>query len=85
VFDLYFLIRNANVNEIPKDLLLRTFQEKCISRGIEPKQDSMEDGEVRRRASSEWETLSQEVDELPDFEVAYNAVVKLYRSLPWTE
>jgi predicted nucleotidyltransferase component of viral defense system len=83
VFDLYYLIQNADVESIPKDLLLRTFIEKCVSRGIEPTEESLDDDEVRRRASSEWSTLSQEVDVLPDFDTAYNSVTTLYRSLPW--
>jgi hypothetical protein len=44
----------------------------------------LEDDEVRRRASSEWETLAQEVEKLPDFNSAYKRVVELYRSLPWS-
>jgi predicted nucleotidyltransferase component of viral defense system len=36
VFDLYYLICNADVESVPKDLLLETFIEKCASRGIEP-------------------------------------------------
>ncbi|WP_155263135.1 nucleotidyl transferase AbiEii/AbiGii toxin family protein [Sphingomonas segetis] len=83
VFDLYYLINNADVESIPKALLLQTFQEKCRSRGIEPTKTSLENEEVRRRASSEWDTLLQEVDELPNFETAYQAVVELYYSLPW--
>lgn len=83
VFDLYYLIRNSDVGGLPKNLLLQTFQEKCASRGIEPTPDSLDNEEVKRRASSEWDTLSQEVEVLPDFEVAYNAVTELYRSLPW--
>jgi len=85
VFDLYYLMENAHVSNIPKELLLRTFREKCASRGIEPTQQSLDDDEVRRRASSEWGTLSREVDVLPDFDTAYNAVSELYRSLPWAE
>lgn len=85
VFDLYYLIQHAEVDRIPKDLLLRTFQEKCLSRGIEPTRKSLDDDEVKRRSSNEWGTLAKEVDVLPDFEVAYSAVVELYRSLPWAD
>lgn len=85
VFDIYYLIQNADVDGIPKDLLLRTFLEKCRSRGIEPTSKSLDDDEVKRRASSEWNSLSREVDVLPDFDIAYEEVLKLYRSLPWDE
>jgi predicted nucleotidyltransferase component of viral defense system len=83
VFDLYYLINNADVDAIPKTLLLDTFREKCRSRSIEPTQDSLNDPEVRRRAASEWETLRSEVEELPKFDDAYEAVLDLYRSMPW--
>jgi predicted nucleotidyltransferase component of viral defense system len=85
VFDLYYLICHADVANIPKDLLLQTFIEKCESRGIKPNQGSLEDDEVRRRASSEWETLAREVENLPDFDTAYSEVIELYRSLPWND
>lgn len=35
------------------------------------------------RAQKNWDTLLDEIDELPDFEDAYSTVECFYRTLPW--
>jgi hypothetical protein len=83
VFDLRFLIENADVVTIPKQSLMDTFLTKCRSRGIDPNRDSLDTKEVKDRAASEWKTLAQEVRFLPDFDQSYAIIVGFYKSWPW--
>lgn len=83
VFDLHYLLTEAGANQLSKDSLLNCFLEKCLSRGIEPTIDSLDDPEVRARAESEWTTLAQEVVHLPDFGYSFELIKSFYRSMPW--
>lgn len=83
VFDLHYLLTEAGADQLSKDSLLNCFLEKCLSRGIEPNLESLNDPEVRARAKSEWATLAQEVGYLPDFDYSFELINNFYRSMPW--
>lgn len=83
VYDLKMLTE-LDVSAAEKKAILESLMIKSRSRGIEPRFDSLDDVEVKRRAAAEYDTLKDEVEgSLPDFESAYAAVLALYRSLPW--
>jgi hypothetical protein len=71
--------------EDEKQGLLEALREKCAARGIDPREESLSDDEVKERARAEWDTLAQEIGEegLPDFDECFARVDEFYRSLPW--
>jgi predicted nucleotidyltransferase component of viral defense system len=83
VFDLAFLSRMPR-DEAVEAAILESLMIKARSRNIEPTRDSLNDEEVKRRASADYHTLKDEVQgDLPDFELAYAEVLAFYRALPW--
>lgn len=83
IYDIAFLL---DTNPVDPDMLGRihtTLIDKCQSRGIEARPDSIDDPEVRERAEKEWETLRLELADLPPFEERFAAVAALFKSLPW--
>lgn len=85
VYDIAFLIDEHDFGDADKTSILTTFIEKCRSRGIDAKQESMDDPEIKHRAQAEWETLALEIGDLPPFEERFDLIRNLYISLPWDE
>ncbi len=83
VYDLDRLIAEHSLNSSFKEQLLEVFVEKCRSRHIEPGQDSLQDPEIKKRSSAEWESMELEIGNLPDFEECYDRVAEFYTTLPW--
>ena len=83
VYDIAFLAERFPPDEGERAAILESFRDKCAARGIAPTVDSISNPEVSARARAEWETLRQEIGELPDFVECFQKVEALYRSLPW--
>lgn len=83
VYDIAFLIENHDMEEADRSIILATLHEKCHSRGIEARQSSMDDPDIRQRAEAEWKTLALEVGDLPPFDERFAMMRGLYVSLPW--
>ncbi|MGB3119965.1 MAG: nucleotidyl transferase AbiEii/AbiGii toxin family protein [Verrucomicrobiales bacterium] len=83
VYDLALLSRLPR-NESVEGAILDSLLIKGRARQIEPRRESLNDEEVKRRAAADYPTLKDEVQgELPDFEVTYAEVVTFYKALPW--
>ena len=63
--------------------ILAALKEKSRARGIEPIRDAFDEPEIRRRSSANWQSLTLEVDEVPEFDPCFLRVVTFYRNLPW--
>jgi predicted nucleotidyltransferase component of viral defense system len=83
VYDIAYLIDDHDLSGADKAAILTTLVGKCRSRGIEAKQESMDDPEVKQRAAADWDTLALEVSDLPPFEERFTLMRDLYVSLPW--
>lgn len=83
VYDIAHLVERFALDDGERAEILKSFRDKCAARGIEPTVDSISDPQVIERARSEWDTLTQEIGELPDFDVCFAKVEALYRALPW--
>ena len=83
VYDLDILIQNPDLNNETKAMILTTFIEKCESRKIKPKQNSIDDPEIKERSGSEWSTLELEIGKVPDFDACFERVATFYQQLPW--
>lgn len=84
VYDIAHLAERFAPDESERAAILESFRDKCAARGIEPTVDSISDPEVIARARSEWNTLKQEIGELPDFDGCFAKVEALYQALPWS-
>lgn len=83
VFDLHLLLSNER-DRMDLAAILKSLKEKSSSRGIDVGMDSLENPDVRLRAKEEYHTLADEVEgPLPDFDAAYENLVRFYKSLPW--
>ena len=83
VYDIAFLIDDHDFSDDDKATILATLIEKCRSRGIDAKQDSMDDPEIKQRAQADWDTLALEIGDLPPFDERFVLMRNLYVSLPW--
>ncbi len=84
VYDLNLLIDDPEIDERCRIQMLQVFLEKSRSRHIEPSIDSLDEPEVKRRSSAEWDSLKLEIGDIPDFESCFNRVREFYRGLPWS-
>lgn len=83
VYDIAYLADRFPPDEGERAAILTAFQDKCAARGIIPTSDSLSNPEVSARARSEWDTLGQELREVPNFDKCFAKVEGLYKSLPW--
>jgi predicted nucleotidyltransferase component of viral defense system len=84
VFDIAHLVTRFPLDDGERAAVLDSFLDKCQARGIVPTVDSIMDPEMIARARAEWDTLKQEIGDLPDFDVCFEKVAALYRALPWS-
>ena len=83
VYDIAFLIDGHDFDDDDKTIILATLIEKCRSRGIDARQNSMDDPEIKQRAQADWDTLALEIGDLPPFDERFALMRDLYISLPW--
>jgi predicted nucleotidyltransferase component of viral defense system len=83
VYDIAFLIDDHDFSDDDKAIILATLIKKCRSRGIDAKQDSMDNPEIKQRAQADWDTLALEIGDLPPFDERFALMRNLYVSLPW--
>ena len=83
VYDIAFLIDDHDFSDDDKATILATLIEKCRSRSIDAKQDSMDNPEIKQRAQADWDTLALEIGDLPPFDERFVLMRNLYVSLPW--
>jgi predicted nucleotidyltransferase component of viral defense system len=87
VYDLYYLIRrvSSELDGIRPEILC-ALSESALSKSLEISKNSMRDEDIRLRTKHEYNQLEQEVSagELPDFDIAYEAVMRFYESMPWS-
>ncbi|MCZ6859840.1 MAG: nucleotidyl transferase AbiEii/AbiGii toxin family protein [Alphaproteobacteria bacterium] len=83
VYDLAYLVERFSLDRNEKAHLLQVFRTKSASRGINPDRNSLSRPQVVQRARAEWDTLTLELGDLPNFEERFEIVNRLYRSLPW--
>ncbi len=85
VYDIASLLKQFALDHAEKTSLLALLREKCRARAIEPDREALSQPDVRERAEKDWDTLGLEIDELPAFDLCFEAVDGFYRSLPWEE
>jgi predicted nucleotidyltransferase component of viral defense system len=83
VYDIAYLIDDHDFSSADKAGILATLIEKCRSRSVEAKPESMDNPEIKQRAQADWETLALEIGDLPPFEERFSLMRDLYVSLPW--
>lgn len=83
VYDIAYLVKCFPPDADERAEILLSFLKKCAARDITPTIDSISNPEVKSRAQAEWDTLEQELAEVPDFDECFSAVEELYRALPW--
>lgn len=83
MYDLHSLCQRFTLDADERSQLLAILIEKCVARGIDANQSSLEQPEIIERSKADWHTLEVEVGEVPDFDVCFQASNTLYKSLPW--
>lgn len=83
VYDIAHLVTRFQLDENERAAILASFRDKCAARSIAPTIDSMRHPAVAAHARADWDTIRQEVGDLPDFDECFAKVDALYRSLPW--
>mgnify|MGYP005845549277 CR=1 FL=1 len=85
VYDIAFLVRDAELDEKEKQYILERLIQKSHARDIEPDRDTMSLPDIKARAKDGWKTLNLELSDLPDFDTEFAVVESFYKSLPWKE
>lgn len=83
IYDLNSLCQRFSLDEEERTQLLDILRKKCVARGIDPNQNSLEQPEIIERAKADWHTLEVEVGEVPEFDECFTVSNDLYKSLPW--
>lgn len=83
IYDLNSLCQRFSLDGEERTQLLDILRKKCVARGIDPNQSSLEQPEIIERAKADWHTLEVEVGEVPDFDQCFTVSNDLYKSLPW--
>jgi len=83
IYDLNSLCQRFSLDGEERTQLLDILRKKCVARGIDPSQNSLEQPEIIERAKADWHTLEVEVGEVPDFNECFTVSNDLYKSLPW--
>lgn len=83
LYDLYSLIKFFHFDDEEMYKILNVFKKKCEERDIKPTSNSFDNEKLIEVSKIEWETLSVENEELPDFEDCFNEVKLFYKKLPW--
>jgi predicted nucleotidyltransferase component of viral defense system len=83
VYDIAFLVRDADLNEEEKQYILERLIQKSHARDIEPDRDTISLPDIKARAKDGWKTLNLELSDLPDFDTEFAVVESFYKSLPW--
>lgn len=81
VYDLNMLIKKFSFNSEELQEIKRLLLEKCQARNIFPKQDSLQQPEIKERAEKDWKTLKLELEELPNFSECFDTVNSFYHKL----
>lgn len=85
VYDIAHLMTRFPPDSAERAAILESFLDKCRARGITATVESLSDPRIAERARAEWNSLRQEIGELPDFDECFAKVEALYRSLPWVQ
>jgi predicted nucleotidyltransferase component of viral defense system len=83
VYDIAHLVTRFPPDAGESAAILESFCKKCAARGIVPAIDSMRQPAIIAQARTDWDTIRQEIGDLPDFDDCFAKVEALYRSLPW--
>ncbi len=83
VYDLDVLLPGIHADDIAPADILEALVRKCSARRHVPNRRSLDNTEIKNRASRDWNTMKLELDDLPFFEDCYERVATFYRSLPW--
>ncbi len=78
VYDIAWLLTKYEPDDVLQATILQTLIVKCADRDIEPAPGSLDDPEIRRRSSAEWDAMRLEVGNLPDFGPLFDQVVAFY-------
>lgn len=86
-WDLDYLLdtRPELKDEMYLSAVLADLRVKCADRDIIPTKDTIDDPEIRRRSSADYEMLAAELSDgtLPEFGPMFDRVVGYWHSLPW--
>ena len=85
VYDLDWLIVRNEIDDGVQEQILAALRAKCQEHQIVPTRDSLDNPEIKKRAGAYWQTMEQELEEVPDFEGCFTRVSEFYRNLPWPD
>jgi len=85
VYDIAFLVRDAEFEDGEKQYILKRLIEKSHVRDINPDRHTISQPGIKERAKDGWKNLNLELSDLPDFDTEFAVVEAFYKSLPWEE
>jgi predicted nucleotidyltransferase component of viral defense system len=83
IYDILWIVTNFEITAMQREKIHFALKAKADARDVEATRNSFDDPEIKRRAGAEWNSLTLEVEELPDFEASFSIVREFYRALPW--
>jgi predicted nucleotidyltransferase component of viral defense system len=83
VYDIALLLESHALSLDDQKEILSILRKKCATRGIEATATTFDNPEIKFRAKRDWDSMSLELQSLPDFDERYAIVERYYKSLPW--
>lgn len=83
VYDLNLLITKLPDEKQLPLVILDSLKTKCDARSVPLSKESIRDKEVYDRAKREWNSLTLEIGDLPDFSDTFDKISKYFEALPW--
>lgn len=84
IFDLYALLQQSPPSLEAQTILIEFLIKKSSARDLQVTQASMADKTIYEKSQKRYLQLKTEIEgELPDFDIAFNAVKEFYEKLPW--
>jgi predicted nucleotidyltransferase component of viral defense system len=83
VYDIHWLVTQLKLSDQQCSDILESLRTKAASHDLPVDRTSFDNPEVKSRAQTDWNTMRQEVGDLPDFEPTFAVVKAFYHSLPW--
>ena len=84
VYDIDFLLSKFEFSDEDKADILGEIYRKCQARHIDPEEGSMDESEIKEITRAEWDSIRLELKSLPEFDLCFEKVQRVYRELPWS-
>lgn len=83
IYDIHWLVTQLSLSDDQRKRIIESLCEKAKAHDILVSKVSFDNPVIKDRAQTDWNTMRQEIGELPEFETTFAVVREFYLWLPW--